>query len=154
MEERGQSAAGGGNSHSVCRVFIFKVTKSSPLRDSPACAKRAAYPDPPPVVPHPESLADQAACTEALLPRSGSGPNCHGDALVLLCIVYEYRRECCIGCPGLPQGGLQRPMRLDPRACSRVQYLNVATVFESSPAEPARRVAQQRMWSPPYQESG
>jgi hypothetical protein len=30
----------------------------------------------PPVAPHPESLAAQAAYTEALLPGSGSGPNC------------------------------------------------------------------------------
>jgi hypothetical protein len=37
------------------------VTEPSPFRDSPACAKRAAYPDPPPVVPDPESLAAQAA---------------------------------------------------------------------------------------------
>jgi hypothetical protein len=35
---------------SVCRVFIFKVTVPSPLRANSACAKRAAYPDPPPVV--------------------------------------------------------------------------------------------------------
>jgi hypothetical protein len=42
-------------------VFIFKVTEPSPLQDSSACAKRAAYPDPPPVVPHPESIAAQAA---------------------------------------------------------------------------------------------
>ncbi len=33
----------------VCSVFVFKVTEPSPLRDSPACAKRAAYPDPSPV---------------------------------------------------------------------------------------------------------
>ena len=52
----------------VCSVFVFKVTEPSPLRDSPACAKRAAYPDTPPVVPHPESLAAQAF-SEALLPR-------------------------------------------------------------------------------------
>ena len=42
-------------------MFIFKVTEPSPLQDSPAWAKRAAYPEPPPVVPHPESLAAQAA---------------------------------------------------------------------------------------------
>ena len=64
----------------VCLVFNFKVTEPSPLQDSsgvrqkggtPACAKRA-YPDPPPLVPHPESLAAQAAYAEALLP--GSAP--------------------------------------------------------------------------------
>jgi hypothetical protein len=33
-------------------VFILKVTELSPFyRTPPACAKRAAYPDPPPVVP-------------------------------------------------------------------------------------------------------
>ena len=39
-----------------------------------ACAKRAAYPDPTPVAPHPESLAAQAACTdsEALFTVPGS----------------------------------------------------------------------------------
>ncbi len=42
-------------------MFIFKVTEPIPLKDSPACAKRAAYPDSPPVVPNPESLAAQAA---------------------------------------------------------------------------------------------
>jgi hypothetical protein len=38
--------------------------------------QKGGLPGPPPVVPHPESLAAQAAYTEALLPRSGSGPNC------------------------------------------------------------------------------
>jgi len=51
------------------------VTEPSPLRGSPACAKRAAYPDPV-MIPDPESLTAQAAYTEALLPGSGSGPNC------------------------------------------------------------------------------
>jgi hypothetical protein len=36
----------------VCWLFIFKVTEPSsiPYRTHPACAKRAAYPDPPPVI--------------------------------------------------------------------------------------------------------
>jgi len=39
--------------------------------------QRAAYTSRPPVVvPRPESLAAQAAYTEALLPGSGLGPNC------------------------------------------------------------------------------
>ena len=31
----------------VCREFVYKVTEPSPLRGSSACAKRAAYPEPP-----------------------------------------------------------------------------------------------------------
>ena len=48
---------------SVCWLFIFKVTEpnSIPYRTHPACAKRAAYPDPPPVILLPESIAAQAA---------------------------------------------------------------------------------------------
>jgi hypothetical protein len=44
-------------------LFIFKVTdpNSIPYRTHSACAKRAAYPDPPPVIPLPESIAAQAA---------------------------------------------------------------------------------------------
>ena len=45
----------------VFRVFIFKAPGFGPLRGYSACAKRAAYPDPPPVVPVPESLADPEA---------------------------------------------------------------------------------------------
>ena len=45
----------------VCRVFIFKAPGYSPLQGQPACAKMAAYPDPPPVIPVPESLADPGA---------------------------------------------------------------------------------------------
>jgi hypothetical protein len=41
----------------------------------PVCAKMA-LPFPPPVVPDPESLAAQAAYTEAQLPGSGLGPTC------------------------------------------------------------------------------
>jgi len=42
---------------------LFKVTESSsvPYRAPPACAKMAAYPDPPPVILVPESIAAQAA---------------------------------------------------------------------------------------------
>ena len=44
-------------------MFIFKVTEPSsiPYRTHSACAKMAAYPDPPPVIPLPESIAAQAA---------------------------------------------------------------------------------------------
>ena len=48
-----------------------------------ACAKKATYSDPPPVVPDPESIAAQAAYAETLLPGSaqrGSGPLDFGDA--------------------------------------------------------------------------
>ncbi len=57
----------------VCVECLFCRTPSrAPYRTPPACAKRAAYSDPPPVVPDPESNAAQAAYTsntEALLPR-------------------------------------------------------------------------------------
>jgi hypothetical protein len=44
------------------KPILFKVTEPSsiPYRTHPACAKRAAYPDPPPVIPLPESIAAQA----------------------------------------------------------------------------------------------
>ena len=63
---------------SVCRVIIFKVTGPSPLRAKSACAKRAAYQGLPPVVPHPESLAAQAAYAfgHSAIAQVGSGPNC------------------------------------------------------------------------------
>ena len=42
---------------------LFKVTEPSsvPYRTPPACAKRATYPDPPPVILLPEFIAAQAA---------------------------------------------------------------------------------------------
>ena len=45
---------------------LFKVTEPSsvPYRTPPACAKMAANPDPPPVIPVPESIAAQAAYTD------------------------------------------------------------------------------------------
>ena len=41
----------------LCWLFIFKVTEPSsiPYRTHPACAKRATYPDPPPVIPVPDT---------------------------------------------------------------------------------------------------
>jgi hypothetical protein len=61
----------------VCvECLILKSPGQASYGAKSACAKRAAYPGPPPVVPLPESLTPQAAYTEALLPRSGSGPNC------------------------------------------------------------------------------
>ena len=50
--------------------FIVLTETKTKYRTPSACAKRAAYPAPPPVVPDPESIAAQAAYTEALLPRS------------------------------------------------------------------------------------
>jgi hypothetical protein len=49
----------------VLLVFLRTLSRA-PYRTPPACAKRAAYPDPP-IVPHPESIADQAAYTETLI---------------------------------------------------------------------------------------
>ena len=45
------------------KPILFKVTEPSsvPYRAPSACAKRAAYLDPPPVIPLPESIAAQAA---------------------------------------------------------------------------------------------
>jgi len=81
----------------VCVECLFLCSPESlSFRGQSACAKRAAYPDPHPyVVPHPESLAAQAAYTEDLLwiswknvfldtlptfifllPGSGLGPIC------------------------------------------------------------------------------
>ena len=41
-------------------LFLRSPPSSIPYRTHPACAKRAAYPDPPPVIPVPESIAAQA----------------------------------------------------------------------------------------------
>ena len=45
------------------KPILFKVTDPSfiPYRTHPACAKLAADPDPPPVIPLPDSIAAQAA---------------------------------------------------------------------------------------------
>ena len=53
---------------------LFKVTEPSsiPYRTHPACAKRATYSDPPPVILLPESDVAQAAYAETLLPGSAS----------------------------------------------------------------------------------
>jgi len=41
---------------SVCvECLFFRTPSRAPYRTSSACAKRATYPDPPPLVPHPES---------------------------------------------------------------------------------------------------
>ncbi len=42
---------------SVCVECLFLRTPNrAPYRTPSACANRTAYPDPPPVVPHPESI--------------------------------------------------------------------------------------------------
>ena len=43
------------------KPILFKVTEPSsvPYRAPPACAKMAAYPDPPPVIPVPDTDAAQ-----------------------------------------------------------------------------------------------
>ncbi len=58
----------------VCWLFIFKVTEpnSIPYGTHSACAKRAAYPDPPPVIPVPESGV--AEVTHLPSPRSLGEP--------------------------------------------------------------------------------
>jgi hypothetical protein len=60
--------------------ILFKVTEPSSIsyRTPPACAKRAAYPDPPPVVPVPDTGVAQAAykrlyCPGPLRPEMFSG---------------------------------------------------------------------------------
>jgi len=51
-------------------VFILKVTEPSPLQDSFGVRQKGDLLGPPPVVPHPESIAAEAAYAEALLPVS------------------------------------------------------------------------------------
>ena len=47
----------------MCVGCLFLRTPSrAPYRTPPACANRAAYPDPPPVVPDPESIDSQCVC--------------------------------------------------------------------------------------------
>jgi hypothetical protein len=67
------------------KPILFKVTEPSsvPYRAPPACAKRAAYPDPPPVILLPESIAAQAAYqlrrgykNTEYYSWVGSGPKC------------------------------------------------------------------------------
>ena len=59
------------------KPILFKVTEPSsiPYRTPPACAKRAAYSDPPPVILLPESGVAQAAYAETLLPGSAPARN-------------------------------------------------------------------------------
>ena len=65
------------------KPILFKVTEPSsiPYRTPPAFAKRAAYPDPPPVILLPESIAAQAAYqlryeNTGYYSWVGSGPKC------------------------------------------------------------------------------
>ena len=76
----------------VCfECLLFKVTEpnSIPYRTHPACAKRAAYPDPPPVIPVPDtgvaevtslpsprSLGEPRPNRLSSVPGSASGPKC------------------------------------------------------------------------------
>ena len=59
------------------QLFVLAVTEPSsvPYRTHSACAKRAAYPDPPPVVPVPDTGVAQAAYAETLLPGSAPARN-------------------------------------------------------------------------------
>ncbi len=56
----------GVSRHSVFWLFIFKVTEpnSIPYRTHSACAKRAAYPDPPPVIPLPDTGVAEVTCSD------------------------------------------------------------------------------------------
>ena len=58
-------------------ILFSKVTEPSsiPYRTHSACAKRAAYPDPPPVIPLPDTGVAQAAYAETLLPGSAPARN-------------------------------------------------------------------------------
>ncbi len=51
--------------------------------------QKGGLPGTPPGVHHLESLAAQAACTEALLPGSDSGPNCFQEENVFNFIVTD-----------------------------------------------------------------
>ena len=59
------------------KPILFKVTEPSsiPYRTHSACAKRAANPDPPPVIPVPDTEVAQAAYAETLLPGSAPARN-------------------------------------------------------------------------------
>jgi hypothetical protein len=54
------------------KPILVKVTEPSsiPYRTPPACARMAAYSDPPPVIPLPDTGVAQAAYAETLLPGS------------------------------------------------------------------------------------
>jgi hypothetical protein len=65
----------------VFRLFILKVTGPSPHGPKTACAKGQPTPPPPPhVVPHPESLAGQAAYPfgHSAIAQISLGPNFPG----------------------------------------------------------------------------
>ena len=66
------------------KPVLFKVTEPSsiPYRTHPACAKMAAYPDPPPVIPVPDTGVAQAAYAETLL------PGCHGFPTIT-CVLFS-----------------------------------------------------------------
>jgi hypothetical protein len=63
----------------VCVECLFgRSPGQAPYGTNSAFAKRAAYPDPPPVVPDPESLAAQAAYAfgHSAIAQISLGPNC------------------------------------------------------------------------------
>jgi hypothetical protein len=53
------------------KTTLVKVTEPSsvPYRTPSACAKRAAYPDPPPIIPLPDTIAAQAAHQLSIIVR-------------------------------------------------------------------------------------
>jgi hypothetical protein len=68
------------NVESVCVLIVLFLRSPSraPCRTPSACAKRAAYPDPPPVVPDPKSIDAQAAYRfrQSAIAEVVSDPNC------------------------------------------------------------------------------
>ncbi len=94
------------------KPILFKVTEPSsiPYRTHSACAKRAAYPDPPPVIPLPESISP---------PKSYPSPpkrstNCSTRALSIV--------------PGsAPARNVSRYWG-SPRACYRIPCVTVTAV--------------------------
>jgi hypothetical protein len=82
-------------------VFIFKVTKPSsmPYRTHPACAKRA-YPDPPPVIPVPDTGV--AEITHLPSPRSLGEPRPNRLSSELVTWV-SFRPEMFSGIGALPK---------------------------------------------------
>ena len=76
-----------GNPESVCvcRLFIFKVTGQAPYGARSAFAKRAAYPDPQPVVPDPEEEEeDLFVCNDTI-----EGPRAKPESLATLSFAYS-----------------------------------------------------------------
>ena len=75
------------------KPILFKVTEPSsiPYRTHSACAKMAAYPDPPPIIPVPESIAAQAAYQ--LRYKNTEYCSCHGRRLPMQNVTFGEKKE-------------------------------------------------------------